>query len=389
MQATVVCLTLLLASSSMVAGRGEVLQQQRRRELAIPAGELPEPEEASAWASLFSASKQFAEYYHDFEALVRLQAHPEDKWVSLMMHTVGMRAMNLNCIYSMVKYGKVENIVIGVLHDDDLEDCASYHLPCVSLRPLLEEVWPQRTLPMANDDMNLFNFGTLHHHTIGWAKFFMVQKVLQMGYTAHVTDGDISYFRPVRESYELQYAKTGADVIAMSVIGEPGLDDWNTDGWKERVINLVNVGNMLLRSNERTLKLMETWLDLRGMGFDQPMFNSIAYKHWAFCESRGMCFMAAGAGMVSLARTPSHRGERSFHSCLVESWDYIPGGPCSPHLLYFHVLCIVGLEAKHQAYDNLNLWVINSTTMEPLTEPHVFLPCPNGPAWDDWPYLGG
>ena len=38
-------------------------------------------------------------------------------------------------------------------------------------------------------------------------------------------------------------------------------------------------------------------------------------------------------------------------------------------------------------YNQLSLWVLNTSTMEPISD-HPYLPCNNsGPAWDKMPYV--
>lgn len=74
---------------------------------------LDRPKLGAPWSAIFNKSKPYSNYHRDFEGLVRLQAGG-GQWVTLMMYTAGMRAINLNCIYSLVTFGEVDSIVIGV-----------------------------------------------------------------------------------------------------------------------------------------------------------------------------------------------------------------------------------------------------------------------------------
>lgn len=276
--------------------------------------------------------------------------------------------------------------VAQVITDEALEDCSTYHMPCADVRPLIEQAWKSRAIPSGEESSSMFRFGSDHHVTISWMRFFMLRTVLNMGYTGHVTDGDITYFRPVIPSYVGVFKKTGADMVGSTEYSNPGAGAFEDEHiLKDRHNYMINVGNLVLRSTPRTRRMVEKWLLGRDMVSDQKMFNRMAYVDWAPCEAKAACYAAAHADIVPLVRSPALHGPRSRGMCAVDSWDHIEGGPCSRHLLFYHVVCV---KNKYVPYKNLDLWVLDNESMQPLVQ-HAFLPCSSKPepAWNDWPWL--
>ena len=195
--------------------------------------------------------------------------------------------------------------------------------------------------------------------------------ILELGYHAHVSDGDLTYFRPVFPAFENIMLSTGADSTLLTE--------------EVNIHQLLNIGNVYMLSNARTKKLMATLLARIGNNRgDQSLFNEQANLMWVLCDSKITCDTVKSKDLVAVVRHPGfNAGSRD--PCTKRRWES-ELGPCDSHLMYYHVLCVIGKQAKHDVYNAMQLWVLNLETNEPI-HPHKYLPCSRLYVWDDLSYI--
>ena len=66
---------------------------------------------------------------------------PYEKAISVAFFSKGMMRMLQNAVYTMVKFGGVDNYIIATWSDSDMEACLDLNLPCADASHYLPEVY--------------------------------------------------------------------------------------------------------------------------------------------------------------------------------------------------------------------------------------------------------
>lgn len=77
--------------------------------------------------------------YYDLTDLIKLAEHRSlpkgrfDKAISVIFFSANMAEVTQNAIYSMVRFGGVDNYIVACWNDFDLATCQDLNLPCKSI----------------------------------------------------------------------------------------------------------------------------------------------------------------------------------------------------------------------------------------------------------------
>lgn len=96
----------------------------------------------------------------------------------------------------MVKFGNVDNYIVGVWTEADLEACAELNLPCANVvghlpRPLGSALAPDsqsvgsEKTGASSEGYDIPDFGSREFNAIMWTKPAVVKHLLDLGYAVH------------------------------------------------------------------------------------------------------------------------------------------------------------------------------------------------------------
>lgn len=191
-------------------------------------GEDLDPEHLAApWASPPGTRLPYMGLHNRLRKLLDRQA--ESRRVSITFFTVAQQAMLLNCVYSLVKYGKARNYIVVAIDHESLARCISLRLPCYNATRILGDFASSRD----------YLFGSEQYRKLVHSKPAVVWEVFRLGLTIHFTDVDVTYLRDVWASYERLLGLTGADASFMNEYSH------------------LNSGNFIIRHNPRTVRMVQ------------------------------------------------------------------------------------------------------------------------------------
>ncbi|KAJ3185968.1 hypothetical protein HDU85_000882 [Gaertneriomyces sp. JEL0708] len=258
---------------------------------------------------------------NDLERLAKIVA-PE-KRITVMLFHDKYRAITENAIYSMIEYGKVTAYVVGALDETSLVKCIEMNLPCFDASAFA---------PIRFEEEAVTRYAWA---AISWVKPRMVNQLLRLGYTVHMTDTDISYIRDVWASFEKFMHEVDAD---MTIAYEAS--------------TTVNTGNYVVVPNERTFRFFDVYLAKGKANFeqaDQWAWGDVARAgHAAYCQTKEECAKAKEKGVIAIRDFAAAFGRT--HAC-PRSIDL-----CSPDINYIHPVCMVGMVKKMTQHKQLGSW---------------------------------
>ncbi len=329
--------------------------------------------------------------------------------VSVTFFTTAQRPMLLNCLYSMIKYGKAFNYIVVTIDHGSLAECLRLRLPCYNATHLLGDF-------ASGTD---YSFGSPQYRKLVHSKPAIVWEVLRLGVNVHFTDVDVSFLRRVWPTFNRFLQLTGADMAFMNEYTH------------------LNTGNFVIKYNERTVQAVRAWataaperdkyvmvicvvfLDdklpllyfINHMGAchhphisspayhkpsshtsksfysyltDQEWLISLNDKHYKHCNNKRTCRQLQRAGIAALALHPSQFGKVSWtgHCPGRRPWHV-----CAPSMLYLHVICYSGQEHKTYWMKHYNLWHLKEDDFTPVgnATKHAYLPCADDVAWREPP----
>jgi hypothetical protein len=213
---------------------------------------------------------------HDLLKLAAIRARPvlkEKKAITIALMGSGIGPIFQNTLYTMIKYGKVNNYIIGFYDKKGKEACLDMNLPCFDGRPFAP-------LPL-DDSLDELPFGSLEFRIITFIRPILILELLNAGYAVHITDTDVSYApHNVWESWLLFLNLGNADAGFFS---EGGGD-----------AGVVNVGNGVLLPTWRCKKLVKQWADaavesINNNGNEQRALNDLHESAFDICMDAEEC----------------------------------------------------------------------------------------------------
>ncbi|KAJ3353430.1 hypothetical protein GGF32_002992 [Allomyces javanicus] len=260
---------------------------------------------------------------NDLAGLAAAQAR--DKQVTVIPYQLAFRPMLENLIYSLVKYGKTRHYIVAAMDAPTLDSCLTMNLPCLNATSYSASSFSGEVIAGQGDGWAL----------ISWIKPRVVEALLRLGYSVHLTDTDIAYVRNVWPSYMKWMDAVDADLAATF---EPS--------WP------INTGNYIARPTPTTLNFFKEYLAIGDRDPripDQRAFGMALGSHGGMCQWRGACAALKRDGKLALRDYSSIFGRHSV--CPRDSLDL-----CAPNVLYVHPICMSGQEVKKRKMIQLNVW---------------------------------
>ena len=104
----------------------------------------------------------------DLPALLRIQAS-EHKWITIVTMTGKIKHFVLNCLYSLVAYGKQPHYIVAAFERESLEACKKLRLPCFDAAHMT----PHKI------ENGVHNFISGQAHAMWWAKQRIALSILR------------------------------------------------------------------------------------------------------------------------------------------------------------------------------------------------------------------
>lgn len=184
---------------------------------------------AAPWAAPAHIKFAYQGLHNDLRALLAQQAMRQS--ISVTFFTAAQRPMLLNCLYSLVNYGRALNYIVVTIDHTSLNECLRLRLPCYNATHMLGDLASEKDS----------SFGSPQYRKLVHSKPGIVWEVLHLGLNVHFTDVDVSFLRRVWPSYNRLLQKTGADMVFMNEFTH------------------LNTGNFVIRYNERTVSAVRAW----------------------------------------------------------------------------------------------------------------------------------
>ncbi|KNE61592.1 hypothetical protein AMAG_06404 [Allomyces macrogynus ATCC 38327] len=266
---------------------------------------------------------KYAPLVNNLEALAQVQAR--NMQITVIPYQLAFRPMLENLIYSLVKYGKTRHFIVAAMDAPTLDSCLTMNLPCLNATSYSASSFSGEVIAGHGDGWAL----------ISWIKPRVVDALLRLGYSVHLTDTDIAYVRDVWPSYMQWMDAVDADLAATFESSWP-----------------VNTGNYIARPTPTTLNFFKAYLAIGDQDLqipDQRAFGTALKDHGGLCQTRDACAALKRDGKMALRDYSSIFGRNSV--CPRDSLDL-----CAPNVLYVHPICISGQEPKKRKLSQLKVW---------------------------------
>jgi len=327
-------------------------------------------------------------------------------------------------VYTMVKFGGVDNYIVATWSESDLEACLDLNLPCADASAYLPKIKysiqdrinsiratgaaalrarasikqeppttttegsaesPKAKYKSSQQISAVPEFESTAYNRIMWLKPAVVAYLLNQDYVVHSTDVDLSYAsKPVWESYLMYlHVEPGAQSVdaAFQIEGD------GKDG------SPINSGNFVALPTPGTKALFSAWLALASEKIEeggnqrglQKLFNENRYL---LCRIPQVCRKAVKnrdikqRSLITSTLSTSSSSENSFPPpaiirtytppwwnknkdfCALSGRDRLPElDPCSPEFLYLHPVCTPKgdrVGLKTRVLDEAGFWFIDS-----------------------------
>ncbi|GAX83276.1 hypothetical protein CEUSTIGMA_g10702.t1 [Chlamydomonas eustigma] len=254
----------------------------------------------------------------------------------------GYREIAANFMYSLVRFGQVHRVLMATFEESSLLECLSLGFICFDASGLLKESLS------TNQDIQ---YGSAQYHKLMWTKPLVINALLQLNYNVLYSDLDTVWFKGAIRSMSTPALLYDADVV--------GMNDGNA--------GYPNAGNMFLKANNRTRRLLDSWLKegqkgsgqsdghLREDKHDQDGLRDIKQAAWDTCNSSDSCLKIRGDEATLIASVWLH----PWHGC---PWDNSGSNFClDTKFAYLHIFCTnQGVPAKTKMAKELGLWFLHS-----------------------------
>lgn len=361
---------------------------------------------------------QYMGLHNDLPAL--LQAQSRDNWVSMFSFSSGIKRMALNCIYSFVRYGGQSSYIVTAWDPLALDMCISLQLPCYNATHMAKDMehrvasynetapesilaqqllgWQPVQHPLGRrmqahstgvtnsnshrsampphqhrarrlkEDGNAAGstpsmaiahaFGTHGFLVLAWARVLLLEQVLQLGYTVHMSDSDVVYMRKAYPVFNETIKNTRADALFMR-------ESYLSQDDASLVIhhlNLINTGMLVLASTAQTIALVQNWVTVSPIAIrwgmnEQMTLARMAYKKFILCEDRAECVAAKMAGHVVAYRHPTQFQAPEQPTCMRPT--SMARDPCAQRV-YIHLICLFNAREKAEHLHRNQLWLVDS-----------------------------
>jgi hypothetical protein len=304
--------------------------------------------------------------------LLKVQA--KDNTVFVMIFNESFAGLALNCIVSLVRYGRANNYIVGVVSQQSLQRCMQLRLPCYDASA------NATTITQAIDDSAKRN--SLEWYHLVWAKTLVTNEVFRLGYDVGFADADTVFLKPALKVYSSYLDQYDADGTFM-------FEEKNTTDEKGNVAlkQYLNSGNFFLKNNIRTQFVMDEWM--RGYAEHKDENGNQLWLNWMpemkipsykICHTKSQCAALKRQGLAAIKPHPNqYDGVGQY--CTPDSIPDI----CSDRRLYIHAICKTGHLAKRHAFEQLGLWMIDIKVWPQdvkVSDPaRNLLPCPGEEAW--------
>jgi hypothetical protein len=105
--------------------------------------------------------------------------------ISVLFYSSAMSEMAQNAIYTMVKFGAVDNYLVAAWTPEDLDECRDLNLPCADASAHLPR--PLRRGPSGELDGAAGEFTESNYLSQVWLKPAVVRALLEAGFVVHST----------------------------------------------------------------------------------------------------------------------------------------------------------------------------------------------------------
>ncbi|KAI8475827.1 MAG: nucleotide-diphospho-sugar transferase-domain-containing protein [Monoraphidium minutum] len=181
---------------------------------------------------------------NDLPALLKAQA--KDNAVALVVFNAGFAPIALNCIVSLVRFGRAHNYVVAAVGDASVQHCVELRLPCYNASALVP---PSKATEgdTGRNSREWFN--------LVWSKTLVTDAIFMEGYDVLFFDADIVFIKEAFPVYNRFLDEYDADGTFMMEARYQN----NTNG-TTYLNKYLNSGNFFLRNNFRTREMMTEWM---------------------------------------------------------------------------------------------------------------------------------
>ncbi|KNE57158.1 hypothetical protein AMAG_02905 [Allomyces macrogynus ATCC 38327] len=266
---------------------------------------------------------KYAPLINDLATLAEMQAR--DKQITVIPYQAADRPMLENLIYSLVKYGQTRHLLVAAIDEASLASCLAMNLPCFNATANSPSTFSGEVREGEGD-------GSARN---SWIKPRVVDALLRLGFTVHLSATETAYVRNVWATYMPWLDEIDADLAATY-----------------ESASLINTGNYIARPTLTMLNFFREYLaigDRNPTIPEQTAFGTALRAHGGLCQTREACAALKQAGKLALRDYSSAFGRAT--SCSPDVLDV-----CARHVLYVRPNCIAGREAKKRTLVQLKVW---------------------------------
>lgn len=307
----------------------------------------------------------------DLDALLKVQAR--DKAVSVLVFNEGFYAVTLNCLVSMIKFARLENIIVTAAGAGSVARCRQLRLPCYDAAHLMKAYGSRA----ADGDTER---NSPEWFQLVWVKTLIAHSIIKKDYNVLFADADTVFLKDATSAYANILRDSGADGSFMFEEANQTREDGTP-----YLNKYLNSGNFFLKSNARTKKMMDMW----AVGYrfqshsngNQLWLNKLERLGYKLCHVADRCQHYVEQGWAAIKPHPNQY-EGVGQMCTP---DRLREGLCTDRRLYVHAVCRAGQHLKRRAFEKLGLWFVHVEPEKPtdirLELPKDGrLPC-NGTTW--------
>lgn len=288
----------------------------------------------------------------DLDGLLKVQAI--DNTVSILVFNEGFYAVTLNCLVSMIKFGRLQNIIITAAGKSSLTRCKQLRLPCYDAANLMKNYGSKA----AEGDTER---NSPEWFQLVWVKTLIAHNVIKKGYDIMFTDADTVFLKDATTLYKTFVDENRADGTFMYEEANQTREDGTP-----YLNRYLNSGNFFLKSNERTKKMMDMW----AVGYrfqshtngNQLWLNKLERLGYKLCHNPGRCGNYTVQGWAAIKPHPNQY-EGVGQMCTP---DRFREGLCTDRRLYVHAVCRAGQHLKRKAFEKLGLWFVHVDPEDPV-----------------------
>ncbi|CAF3840668.1 unnamed protein product [Rotaria sp. Silwood1] len=286
--------------------------------------------------------------HNDLDALLKTMGHKSKKIIILGFNW-HWQAMAQNNIYTLVRFTRTTNYIVAVGDELSLLVCIELNLPCYNASSHMLNF--QKNISITHEGL----FNDPYYLVIVWYLIPLYLDILRKGFTIMKSDIDISYAgKDIWKTFELMIEKTGADLIFMRE-------------------HPINTGQFYAVPNDRVIAFFEEWIASQRMfktQNDQQALANLNEKTYMTCHSKQTCSRVQTLLMKHSPdyqlRTNNNTSKMAAVLTYPSSFTRFGGicpptrtiNPCDQDVLYVHVICMTGAQAKINKLKQLGFWLM-------------------------------